>query len=505
LSVAHSETGGACSRCLVGTEDWGKPSLEGVVISPGIAKHFERSEKNPWANKGVRNFFDSRIFLPNSYTDCHPSPESIPSGVQRNRGAQGRLHLQSPRNDSLRKESLGLITDQYSVFGPPSSVGSGATQSVLRRERSDPPLPSLHDSIWVLKMNTLSKQLLVVLVLGLILLGMPAHIYAANPSILLAQESGHNPEDLINAVNNLRLENGLPTLAAHPALMRVAQWEADAILAGAPGHTRPPGLTLGQQMITYGYPLAGNIALDGLRSENWVGGQGMTVDQAIISWLGDAPHTNTMLSSSRSDIGAGVAVGQYEDGSLRYIYVIETALQTSDGQQQYEALVFLTALPETQIATYGDATQAAAVLTIPQYMIPVSVATARPDGDVIHKVQYGQTLWSIAIEYGVKIEDIRRLNNFTDDEVFPNQNLLVQKAATQPVPKDTAIASPTPGETAAPPSPTPSLTPTPKSEAVVVESRSTSNSTLTMFILLLILVPGGLIWLYLKESRPPTQ
>ena len=355
-------------------------------------------------------------------------------------------------------------------------------------------------------MNTLSKKLLVILVLGFVLFGMPAqHILAAAPAGRQRQEPGHSPADLIKAVNDLRLDNGLPALASHPALMKVAQWEADAILAGAPGHTRPPGLTLGQWMISYGYPLAGNIALDGLRSENWVGGRDMTVDQAIISWLGDAPHTNTMLSSSRSDIGAGVAVGQDEEGNPVYIYVIETALQTSDGQQQYEALAFLTALPETQLATYGDATQAAAVLLVPQYMIPVSLATARPDGDVIHEVKYGQTLWSIAIEYGVKIEDIQRLNNFTDNEVFPNQNLLIQKAATQPVPIDTVIASPTAGETAVPPSPTVSLTPTPKAEKVAVESSTNANPTLTLFILLIILVPGGLIWLYLKESRPPPR
>jgi len=355
-------------------------------------------------------------------------------------------------------------------------------------------------------MNTFSKHLFVVLVLGFALLALPAqHILAASPNIPQAQEPGHSPADMINAVNNLRLENGLEALAVHPALNKVAQWEADAILAGAPGHTRPPGLTLGQWMISYGYPLAGNIALDGYRSENWVGGRGMTVDEAIISWLGDAPHTNTMLSINRSDIGAGVAVGQDENGNLRYIYVIETALQTSDGQQQYEAQMYLTAMPQTQIATYGDATQAAAVLTVPQYMIPVSLATARPDGDVIHEVKYGQTLWSIAIEYGVKIEDIRRLNNFTDDEVFPNQKLLVQKAATQPIPIDTVIASPTAVETSLPPSPTSSKTPTPQVEKLEVESSSNSNPTLTMFILLLVLVPGGLIWLYLKESRPPPQ
>ncbi len=355
-------------------------------------------------------------------------------------------------------------------------------------------------------MNTLSKQNFVILALGFVLLVMPGQkILAATPSIPQGQEGGHSPADLINAVNDLRLENGLPVLNSHPALMQIAQWEADAIAAGAPGHTRPPGLTLGQWMISFGYPLGGSIALDGHRSENWVGGRGMTVDQAIISWLGDAPHTNTMLSPNRSDIGAGVAVVQDDLGTLKYYYVIETALQTSDGQQQVEALVLLTALPQTQSADYGDATQAAAALSVPQHMIPVSIATARPDGDVIHEVKYGQALWSIAIAYGIKIEDIKRLNNFTYSEVWPNQKLLVQKSATQPVPTDTATPSPTAGETPFLPSPTASVTPTPKAEGLEVESSSNSISTLALYIVLLILIPGSIIWLFLKESRPPPQ
>jgi LysM repeat protein len=165
----------------------------------------------------------------------------------------------------------------------------------------------------------------------------------------------------------------------------------------------------------------------------------------------------------------------------------------------------LTALPQTLSAASGDATQAAAALLVPQYMIPVSVATARPDGDVIHEVKYGQTLWSIAIEYGVKIEDIKRLNNFTDDEVFPNQKLLVQKSATQPVPTDKAIPSVTAGQTSFLPSPTLSLTPSPQAEAGQVESSSGSISILTMFIVLILLIPGALIWLFMKQSKPSAQ
>jgi hypothetical protein len=53
----------------------------------------------------------------------------------------------------------------------------------------------------------------------------------------------------------------------------------------------------------------------------------------------------------------------------------------------------------------------------------------------LHEVQYGQTLWSIAITYGTTIEQIRRLNNLGDSTtVYERQVLLVQKGATQPAP-----------------------------------------------------------------------
>lgn len=346
--------------------------------------------------------------------------------------------------------------------------------------------------------------MLVILTFGLVLLAVPPQkILAADPPGQQGQTNGRSPADLIQAVNDLRLENGLPALNAHPVLMQIAQWEAEAIAGGAPGHTRPAGLTLGQWMISLGYPLGGSIALDGYRSENWVGGTEMTPEEAVEIWLGDAPHTNTMLSTYRSDIGAGVAVGEDYSGRPVYYYVIETALQTSSGQQQYEALVLLTALPQTQAAAYGDATQAAAALLVPQYMIPVSVGTARPDGDVIHEVKYGQSLWSIAIAYGVRIEEIKRLNNLVENEVWPNQKLLVQKSATRPAPTLTASATPTVRETSIIPSPTVSLTPTPNAKAVEVQSGATSPATLVIFIVLVLLIPGSLVWLSLKDSRPP--
>src|SRR5512145_2168931 len=66
------------------------------------------------------------------------------------------------------------------------------------------------------------------------------------------------PADLINDVNTLRMANGLYALNVHPVLMQVAQTEANGIASGMPGHWRPTGLTLGQWLLSLGYPLSGD-------------------------------------------------------------------------------------------------------------------------------------------------------------------------------------------------------------------------------------------------------
>ena len=248
---------------------------------------------------------------------------------------------------------------------------------------------------------------------------------------------------LIEVVNALRVKNGFPMLNTHPVLMQVAQAQADALAAtaGAIGHARPGGMTLGQQLILLGYPLAGDLSLDGYRSENFMFAPEITVHEVVDMWLGDAPHTNTMLSPNRSDIGAGIASAQDQWMSTVYYFVIDTALQTGSGQQQYDAQVVLTSAPIAQAALYGDATQVAQALLVSQYIVPVARATARPDGDVIHEVKNGQSMWSIAIEYGVKINQIQRLNNLSSTDLYPGQKLLVQKGATQPAPMPTATVT----------------------------------------------------------------
>jgi uncharacterized protein YkwD len=239
------------------------------------------------------------------------------------------------------------------------------------------------------------------------------------------------PAEIIDAINALRLSYGLPTLDVHPVLMALAQRQADGVAAGLTGHWRPYGLTLGQLLIMEGYPLAGDLTQDGYRSENWI--ISMTAQGAIDAWLWDDEHSNTMLSEYRSDIGAGVSMSRDEWGQDQIYVVVETALQTRSGQQQSWARDFLTRVPSIINGTTSiNGTQVP--LAQGQYIIPVIRSTARPDGDVVHEVQYGQSLWSIAITYGTTIQQIQKLNNLGDSNiVYEQQLLLVQKGATQPV------------------------------------------------------------------------
>jgi len=295
------------------------------------------------------------------------------------------------------------------------------------------------------------------------------------------------PADLINAVNTLRFTNGLSPLYVHSVLMQVAQTEANGIANGMPGHWRPNGLSLGMWLLSLGYPLSGDLSQDGYRSENWFYvSSSTTVDEIITGWQGDAEHRETMFSEFRSDIGAGIAVSP--DGEI--VTVLETALQTKSGLMQYGASDILTGIVQTRDANSAIETMAAESGLPPQYSVPVAINTARADGDVIHEVQYGQTLWSLADMYHVTIEQIKLLNGLVDDTVVPGWKLLIQKAATQPVPiTDVSLVLITPTETKYPtsiPYHTGTPSPTVTVPSVPLSQQIKQNSTVVVALLIAI-------------------
>ncbi len=296
---------------------------------------------------------------------------------------------------------------------------------------------------------------------------------------------------LIDVVNNLRAANGLSTLTVHNALMQSAQTQADYMAStGQITHSRPGGTTFTQQLIDLGFPLAGEI-----RSENILNTSSPLVWNGIPSVWQDAQHMNTMFSASYTHIGAGVS-----QGSGGYYYALDCAASSGSGSSSSSS---------SSSSTSGTP-GATSVSAVSQYIVPMVISTAEPDGNVYHILQNGQTLWNVAIEYGTTIKEIQALNGLGDDlTVWQGQKLLVKRGATQPAPPTSTPTEPVtstptllPTLTALPPSPTAA-----EVTATLIEIEQTSangspsSSLLVGILIAAILIGGGVaVWL-IREPK----
>ncbi|MFZ5820474.1 MAG: CAP domain-containing protein [Chloroflexota bacterium] len=301
--------------------------------------------------------------------------------------------------------------------------------------------------------------------------------------------------ELIAAVNSLRSANGLAPYSVSSILMQTAQGQADYMAAtGQVTHSGAGGLSLTQRLLGAGYPLAGDLSQGGFRAENIAGGSGMTAAVAVQSWQGDALHLNTMLSPTLTEIGAGVA----KAGNVVY-FVIDCALPTTSGVPQ----AYTPAPGEPTIGPYSPG----------DFIAPVVTSTPDATGSVYHEVQYGQTLWAIAIAYGVKIDQIRALNNLGEGtEIYQGDRLLVRKDAPPPptatstpsvlldVTQTVIPAPPSPLVEVYPPSPIapPAITAT-SPPAAPLQSEPGSTVGIVVGVLLLALFLVG----YLSWARKP--
>ena len=118
-----------------------------------------------------------------------------------------------------------------------------------------------------------------------------------------------SPQALVDAINAERVKKNVPPLTVSPILTSSAQKHAEYMASGGGiTHYSADGSRPFQRHLALGYPLAGDLSRGGFASENIVAGSGMTIEQAITSWYGDEPHTNTMVSDKYNECGAGVAL-----------------------------------------------------------------------------------------------------------------------------------------------------------------------------------------------------
>ena len=289
-----------------------------------------------------------------------------------------------------------------------------------------------------------------------------------------------SPIELVNAVNGLRASYGLPPYSINPILMSTAQAQADFLaVTGNMTHSGPGGISFTDRLLAAGYPLAGDLSLGGFRAENITGGpEDMPAEAAVNRWTGDVPHLTTMISPDLTEIGAGVALN-----NGRVYYVIDCARPTASGE------------PQGPSGSLGAGT-AAPVASPPGIIYPISLSTPNAGGELIHEVKPGQSLWLIAIAYETKIDDIKRLNNLFDNNIYPGKKLLIKTGlvvataspTASPMQEATFTATSLPASTAA--------TATPIAASSSASTNNAAIMRVAMGIIALALLGGGIItWL----------
>jgi hypothetical protein len=265
--------------------------------------------------------------------------------------------------------------------------------------------------------------------------------------------------------------------------MSTAQAQADFLAATRTmTHAGPGGTGLTERLLAAGYPLAGDLSLGGFRAENITGGnEDMPPEAAVDTWAGDALHLNTMVSLDLTEIGAGVAI---RDG--RVYYVIDAARPVSAVDPPVVATSLAGGSPVPGV--------------VPEMIMPVSVSTPNAEGRVVHEVKPGQTLWQIAVTYGTRIDQIKRLNNLFDNNIYPGSQLLIRTMAIVPASTPIAIATSIPTSTVLPPLTSsgppsnPTLTASTAAQPPVVDPEGVMKVMLG--IILFALVGGGMFaWL----------
>ena len=259
---------------------------------------------------------------------------------------------------------------------------------------------------------------------------LPLRLAFAAPHYITATE-------VMAAVNELRRNKGLQPYSVDPGITAYAQEHSEyQARTDTSTHLHSDGLN----SLAHGYV------------ENVAGGDVgyLDVQSVVYKIWADPVHMKTMVGYESGSAGIGVA----SNATTTFV-----TLNVRPGG-------------DAGPSTSPGGTPGSNDVYTPIALVPLRTATMKPSGAVIHEVGYGQSLWAIAVAYGVPAARIRELNGMAPDDsaIWAGQWLLIMPAGlvtpTLPPTEAAPTTSAAPFASGLTPiairlSPTPSLTHTP--------------------------------------------
>lgn len=203
---------------------------------------------------------------------------------------------------------------------------------------------------------------------------------------------------IFQEVNQFRLNNGLVPFQYSNALATAAQNQANYMAANTvfTSHVGAGGST--PQSRAAGAGFVGRV------SENIVGGTGMTAARGLNWWVSSPVHYSTLITSRYQEAGTGFA---------------------TNGSENFYVLV---------VGQPSDAPPPPAADTSPEplFITPITLAQPGEDGSIVHIVLEGQALWSLAAHYEVRLSDLFLFNSLPPDTIVqPGDRVTIQLAEGQ--------------------------------------------------------------------------
>ncbi len=255
---------------------------------------------------------------------------------------------------------------------------------------------------------------------------LPVRLFLVGLTLLISlvmarviQAQGDSATTVINTINSLRAQRGLPALQSHPALMQIAQQHSQYQASiGDWTHISADGSRPRDRAIYAGFGDGAYVYL----SENVAYGLNSSIMETINGPWNDPDHHHTMYNPSAKYIGAGVAYS----GDLVF-YTVDTGYWVGDPAPTPENPAISSTPSTSQEPT----------------AVPVVVSTPLSDGTIRHIIAGGQSLWTIAAVYNITLEELREMNDLEPDAIMNlGDEILIHPSYT---PTNTPIgqASPT--------------------------------------------------------------